>query len=228
MIKISDAVSVLVDGSAFLRFGLYHRLLNLAQVARFVRPMIEGRTQKPVQISAISMALSRFQNEMNDEPTIVRDFRLQRINLHAGLCVLTFPKAESTQSDLNSVYSRLNKEGAYITMTEGTIEVTMIFDQRYLPIVLKVMRTPPVGRHDHVSGLGVRFDPRYEDTPGLIYELLQQLAIQRINVVELASTRTELNIYLREVDVRLAFDSLYAQFVERKAKSPWAPSFSPQ
>lgn len=215
MIKISDSVIELVDGNAFLRFGLYHRLLNLAQVARFIRPIIESQTRKPVRISAISMALSRLQNELSEEPEPVVRFLLDRINLHAGLCILSFPKVDAIHKSLQTVYSRLNRDGSYITLTEGTAEITIIFDRRHLSFVLELVTLEPAGRHDHISGLGVRFDKRYEETPGLIYEILQQLAIQRINLIEIASTRTELNIYLDESDVRRAFDSLYAKFVER-------------
>ncbi|HEX9658879.1 MAG TPA: hypothetical protein VGA18_01205, partial [Rhodothermales bacterium] len=100
------------------------------------------------------------------------------------------------------------------TLTEGTAEITIIVDRSYMSFVLEIVTVKPAGRHDHISGLGVRFDKRYAETSGLIYEILQQLAIQRINVVEIASTRTELNIYLHETDVRRAFDSLYAQFIE--------------
>jgi len=213
MITISDSVAELVDGNAFFRFGLYHRLLNLAQVARFICPMIEAQTGKKVQTSAISMALSRLQNELTDEPEPMKRFRVDRINLHAGLCVLSFPKVVSIQTPLQTVYGRLTDDGAYITLTEGTAEITVILDRAYMEYVLRTIPVIPVGRHNEVSGLGVRFNPRYSDTPGLIYELLQQLAVQRINVVEIASTRTELNIYLHEADVRSAFDSLYGKFV---------------
>ncbi len=215
MTTISEAVTELVEDNAFFRFGLYHRLLNLAQVARFIRPMIEAQIRKAVQTSAISMALSRLQNELTDEPEAVKTFRVDRINLHANLCVLSFPKVDAIQSALQAVYGHLGNEGAYITFTEGTAEITTIFDRTYMAYVLDQMPVSPVGRHDQVSGLGVRFNQRYGDTPGLIYELLQQLAVQRINLVEIASTRTELNIYLHESDVRRAFDSLYARFVGR-------------
>lgn len=213
MITVSEAVATLVTGNAFLRFGLYHRLLNLAQTARFIRPMIESQTGKAARRAAISMALSRLQNEFTQEPEPLRRFRVDRINLHAGLAVLTFPKLDFTQRNLQTAYARLGQVGAYVTLTEGTAETTMIFDRAHIPAVIETMGVTPVGRHDHVSGLGVRFHQRYGETPGLIYELLQQLAVQRINVVEIASTRTELNIYLHEEDVRKAFDSLYAQFV---------------
>jgi aspartokinase len=44
--------------------------------------------------------------------------------------------------------------------------------------------------------------------------VLQQVAVQGINVVEIASTATELILYLDQKDVRLAFDTLYQRFMD--------------
>ena len=54
MIKISEAIERIVDGHPGLRFGFYHRLLNLSQLARFLRPSIEAQrgTQVPKPTSA--------------------------------------------------------------------------------------------------------------------------------------------------------------------------------
>ncbi len=65
----------------------------------------------------------------------------------------------------------------------------------------------------NLAGLGVKFQEAYLETPGLLYQLLQQLALQNINVVEVASTTTEFNIYLDDRDVQLAFESLYNRFI---------------
>ncbi|MCP4606727.1 MAG: hypothetical protein GY847_40500, partial [Proteobacteria bacterium] len=46
-------------------------------------------------------------------------------------------------------------------------------------------------------------------------QLIQQVALQNINVIEVASTATEFNVYVRSKDVRLAFDSIYQRFSKR-------------
>ena len=66
MIKISDAVREILDGSTFLQFGLHHKLINLSQLARFLHPLVEARTKKEVQRSAIHMALSRIGKEFEE------------------------------------------------------------------------------------------------------------------------------------------------------------------
>ena len=48
--------------------------------------------------------------------------------------------------------------------------------------------------------------------PGVLYQLLQALALQGVNLAEVASTTTEFHVYLAENDVMLALDSLYGAF----------------
>lgn len=48
MIKISEAIQDIVHNNDQLRFGFHHQLFNLSQVARFIQPLVEARTQKSV------------------------------------------------------------------------------------------------------------------------------------------------------------------------------------
>jgi len=43
--------------------------------------------------------------------------------------------------------------------------------------------------------------------------------LQGVNVIEIASTSTELIVYINESDVRIAFDTLLRAFVERARRS---------
>jgi len=51
-------------------------------------------------------------------------------------------------------------------------------------------------------------------TPGILYRLLQPLALQGVNVAEVTSTTSEFHIYIAEDDVMLALDSLYGAYGE--------------
>ena len=207
MRKVSEAVPA-------LQFGLHHRLLNLSQVARFICPLVEARVHKSVQPSAVLMSLSRLQRRWeNQQPALQRRFRVDRINVQGGLCALTLPKQLATLRELAELFGRVQQEGGYLTLTEGVSEVTVILEQRHMALIPQVLHVIPRRVYRNLAGLGVKFQERYLETPGLLYQLLQQLALQNINVVEVASTTTEFNIYLDDRDVQLAFDSIYNRFV---------------
>ncbi|CAM3371745.1 hypothetical protein [Rhodothermus bifroesti] len=214
MRKVSEAVQAIIEANPALQFGLHHRLLNLSQVARFICPLVEARVHKSVQPSAVLMSLSRLQRRWeNQQPALQRRFRVDRINVQGGLCALTLPKQLATLRELAELFGRVQQEGGYLTLTEGVSEVTVILEQRHMALIPQVLHVIPRRVYRNLAGLGVKFQERYLETPGLLYQLLQQLALQNINVVEVASTTTEFNIYLDDRDVQLAFDSIYNRFV---------------
>jgi len=220
MIRISDAVEALVTGSPAMHFGLHHRLLNLSQVARFIHPLVEARTRKTVNVSAILMSLSRLQKKLKEPPGEGETaFYIDRIHLHAGLCSLTVAKTPASHRAINQLFNRVQEEGGYFTVTEGNTEITAILDNGHWALVGEVLATKPRQVHRDIAGLGIQFKAQYTEEPGLLYQLLQQLALQQISVVEIASTMTEFNIYLHDGDVMLAFESLYKKFVRPGASA---------
>lgn len=213
MIKISEVIQAFMEESPFFLFGIHHRLLNLSQVARFIQPIITARSQKEVQCSAILMSLSRLQKKFHASFPVDKDaFYIDRINIHAGLASITFTKNQENIRALNRFFNHLQEDQSYITFTQGISEVTAIIEKKYLHVVGEMFTDVPRQVQRNIAGLGVKFQEVYTETPGLLYQILQQLALQNINVVEIASTMTEFNIYLHDADLMLAFDSIYNRF----------------
>jgi hypothetical protein len=212
MLKISDAVRGIVMGDPSLRTGLAQRLMNLTQVARHIRPAVEARTQKPVQIPAIAMSLSRLQAEspgLEGGPPL----RLaRRITVQRGLAVLTFPNTRRCQEGLLPLQGAIRRSRGYLTISEGVREITLIVEEGALPLVEEHVseRTSHVAQG--VASLSVSLTPENLTTPGVLYRLLQPLALQGVNVAEVTSTTTEFHMYIRDSDVMLALDSLYAAY----------------
>jgi aspartokinase len=56
------------------------------------------------------------------------------------------------------------------------------------------------------------FSERYLSVKGVLHQLLEQVALQNINVLEVASTATEFYIYVEEQDVEVAFAAIFRRF----------------
>ena len=216
MRSISSVVTVIVDANPTLQFGLYHGLLNLTQVARFIRPQVEARLGKPVKVPAILMGLSRLQKELQQsvEPA-ASGFEIERMSVQSGLCAITLPKSLETHAALDRLFARTQTMRGYITVTEGTGEITAIMDQELLEDAGSILRSAPKRVVRDLAGLGIQISERFTGRPGFLYTILQQVALQGISVVEVTSTTSEFNVYLAQDDVRLAFDSIYNRFRRR-------------
>ncbi|MBX7137233.1 MAG: hypothetical protein K1X83_04545 [Oligoflexia bacterium] len=213
MIPISDALTQIIARSSFLEFGLHYKLLNLTQVARFIRPQIEARTKKDVKESAILMALSRFQGAVARQ-TKRRDesFKIEQLSVQTDLAVLSLERSSDNHNRISKLYAEIQKRRGYLTICEGLSEITVIIENEYLALAEKLLKTQLAQATGDAAAIRIKFDPRYLETPGFLFVILQQLAFQGINLLEVASTKTEFILYLRMQDVRLAFDSLHNKF----------------
>lgn len=215
MIRISDALKANVEGNPFLEFGLHHGLFNLSQLARYLQPHIKSRTLKEVQPTALTMALSRLQRDMQPTTPTARHYAVDRVTIHSGLCTATYPRQPDIQGVLNAHYERIHRDGGYCSLSQGQHEVTIILDRDRMPELDRKIRRKPVYRCDDLAAIGVQFDPRYAHIPGMLYMLLQRVALQNVNLIEITSTYTEIHLFVAEEDTRAVFDLLFQSFLSK-------------
>lgn len=211
MVTIASAVESIVAASQVLRTGLHHGILNLSQVARWIHPLVESRTQKDVTASAIVMALSRLQRAI-DQPDDTTRFRADRINLQTGLAAATYPRQPDVQEGAVRVFAEVHGRGEYMTVTEGMREIMVIVEESRLPLLEALIPTPPVDRHGDLASISVSLKRRDLPRPGVLYQILEPLALQNISLVEITSTTTEFHIYVARADAMVAMDSLFRMF----------------
>ncbi len=213
MLKISDALREIVEGEPLLQFGLQHGLLNLSQVAAYIRPHIEVRTKKPLTRSAIVMSLSRLQRRIRKRMPPRQSYYIDQLTIQTHLCTYTFAKAKDVHRGVQKLYEIIQKRNGYMTLSEGTSEITIIIDRTFQPDVDALLGAKPTFHHGAIASVGIQFDEMFtREVPGFLYIILQQLMLQGINLIELSSTFTGLNLYLDEKDTKLAFETLYALF----------------
>lgn len=212
MIKISDAVREIVDHDPAIRAGLAQRLMNLSQLARHIHTAVEARTRKSVRPSAIAMALSRLQAEL-PPPDVGPEVSLtDRITVQRGLAILTFPNTPRVHEGLGTLQERMRGGRRYLTVTEGIREITLIVEAHALDVVRDAVDERTTREATNVASLSVSLTDEHLSTSGVLYRLLQPLALQGLNLAEVTSTTREFHVYLAEADVMLALDALYAAF----------------
>ena len=214
MIKITDSVREIVDHNPSLQLGLAQRLTNLSQLARHIHAAVEARSKKSVKVTAITMALSRLQSELPDpgdrEPLRLAD----RLTVQRGLTIITFLNTPKCHEGLPDVQQRIRTSDGYLTITEGIREITLICEARKLDLVKEIVGEPPLKVLGDIASISVSLTAENVASPGVLYRLLQPLALQGLALAEVASTTSEFHVYLSDRDVMLALDALYATFSE--------------
>jgi hypothetical protein len=217
VIKISDAIKDIIHNNDQLLFGFHHQLLNLSQVARFIHPLVEARTQKNVRVSAILMNLSRMHQQLTQHKSRPQDkFYIDKINIHTDLCSFTLVKTGPSHRELNRMYSDVQKRHGFMTITEGISEITAIVESDNFDLASKWLTEPIRLVNQNIASVGVKFHEKFIEVPGLLYMILQMVTMQQINIVELASTATEFIIYINQQDIYLAFDAILSKFGKQR------------
>ncbi|MDA0328254.1 MAG: hypothetical protein O2958_04510 [Gemmatimonadetes bacterium] len=212
MIKVADAVRDVVDNDPALKTGLAQDLLNLTKVARHIHSTVEARTQKSVQLGAITMALSRLRSDLPSFEAASKLRLADRITVQRGLVVLTFPNTDRVHTGLLKLQEKIRGARRYLTITEGIREITLIIEQAMLDSVAESVGERPARVARNIASLSVSLTEANLSEPGVLYRLLQPLALQGVALAEVASTTKEFHVYLAERDVMLALDSLYGAF----------------
>ena len=125
---------------------------------------------------------------------------------------MTFPNTAGVHSGLLRLQERIREARRYLTITEGIREITLIIEHAMLEKVHEAVEQRPARIASGIASLSVSLSERNLVMPGVLYRILQALALQGVNLAEVASTTTEFHLYLAEDDVMVALDSLHGAF----------------
>ncbi len=208
-LKLSEALRQIIDNDPQLGYFISHRLLNLSQFAKFARPSIEAMTGKFFRESAVIMALSRYQRKV--EVTYRPKLRVSRLDLHTDLGTMSFDKEEGVHQEIQKMFNKAMEKKIYFVISESNNEITIITKADFL-----LEQNPPEPKYDHfnLAAITVEFEKSMLEQPGVVAAVLQRLSLLDINLVEISSTCTELTCYIEREDMKLAFDTLEANFME--------------
>lgn len=212
MLTLHQALQDMISADSFLQYGLQYQLFNLTKLAQHTQKHLEVRTKKSLSKSAILMSLSREQRRLKKLSPHPSQFKVQHLTLRTHLATVSVAKTPQSLKRVHEFHTRLQAKKGYITITESTGEVTMLFEVEHLPLAKKLLGRGIKFTNAHLAALALHFPAQYSAAPGFLCTVLQQLMLQGINVVEVASTYTEFVLYIEERDAKLAFDTLYGLF----------------
>ena len=207
MLKVSDAVRERLLNSESALTSLAEGILNLSAYAKQIQTDIEKATMKPVKLGTIVAALARLSRDLDSLPLLCPPVSLLDIAVKSGLCEIAFEQSEVNRECLRLLYgSKHFAASDFFTATHGIGELSIVANEKNKARILEIFRPQkPKLISEKLCALTVRFSEHYIDTPGQTFWLVRKIAIERLNIVEIISTFTELTFLLHERDINKAF-----------------------
>jgi hypothetical protein len=212
MVSIATRVEQIVSESAFMTEGMSRGLLNLSELARQLRPRLEKDLWRPVGQAAVVMALNRLAERLQhcEECEARLLSQTGELTTRTDLTEFTFPYASGIQQSQRLLLTLAEDHpGVYVTAIRGVREVMIVAGRPLIPAVQEAFKgTREMSRMDNLTALTLRLNPDTRGTPGIYHAVLKKLAWDKISLVNMICTFSELTVLLEQSQTGQAFSVL--------------------
>lgn len=209
MITIPQIVEEIIQKQPFLVDMINDGLINHSSLARKLKPEIEERLFKSIQLGAIIMALKRIKKNKISKKSVM-PFKNPDLMVRSRLMEITVHSKSLERGDqLAKLHSLANEKGLFFTITQGVVETTIITGQSLKTALYKIVNKENViASFENLSAITIKLTRETVTTSGSYFEILKYLAWEKINIIEVVSTYTEFTIIFQDKDVDRAFSVL--------------------
>jgi hypothetical protein len=212
MLSIATKVERIVLESAFLTEGLRRGLINLSELARQLQPQLESDLWKPVGQAAVVTALRRLAERLPAQSgkEIMLVQKTGELTTRTELTEYTFRHTDSIHECHRKLLAAAEPlRGAFVTVTRGVNEVMVICSRILAPLVDEAFGGERLlARLDDLNAVTLHLDPGASREPGVYQAILKQLAWDKIALVNMICTNTELTVLLQQDQTGPAFSAL--------------------
>lgn len=202
MVTISNIVQKLVNDRIFIQEPMSKGIISYGSLADQLKPEIEEDLGKKVKTHAIVMALRRYAETIKQKHKEVTFDYSSEIILKTDICDIALLRSSSLLKKLKSLYDVVDFEkGDILNIIHGRHEVSVVTNTRYREKLLSLLKGEKIlNVEQNLVSLTLTYSKNYLYTPGVIYNVVRNIAWENINIFEIVSTYTELTFILHKKD----------------------------
>lgn len=213
MISVAEVVQQILRNDPIAFEALRTGLLNLSAFAEQIHGLVEDKTFKLVKKTTIVTALARLTPQVQAENSLLPKVKLNDVIIKSPLADITFEKNEEVLVKLRTLRKTFEQGRDFLTITQGSTEVTMIVPQSRRDEILEHFSLKPKAVINDLICVSATFSEKYLPTPNVIYTLIKSLAVKKINVLEIVSTYTELSVIIAQPELHEVL-AAFEQFLQ--------------
>lgn len=213
MISTQQAVNSIVNKNPLYREILSQKVANFHKLAQLIKNQVEAEAKKEIKINTIVVALSRIAKtlEVIDIGLFIQK-HLYNFQIQTPISELIIEKNSSNLSILKEFFSKKK----FIGVIVGEDEINLICTKKVADYFLKKIK---IKKHlSNLTSLSIRFDEKLVKTPGLFYHLSSLFFLNKINIIEVISTYTQINFIIENQYLSQAISILNKQIGKEDLK----------
>ncbi len=209
--SVSSCVKKIIDKTPFINEMLVKGILSYSNYATSIKDDVETSYGKNVKHSAIVMAIRRYGDELRAREKSERKLEVDyEIIMKTKIFDLNIVRNDKFLSKLAKLYNEVSTEkGDFLNVSLGSHEISVAISEKYRTLLeLLASEEEILHKMDDLVALSLVFSGDFLQTPGIVYEAVRKLAWEKINVIEIVSTKNELTFVIKREDSMKAFDEL--------------------
>lgn len=209
MVTVSHVAQKLVRDRVFVMEAMSRGIVSFGSLAEQLKPDIEKELGKKVKHHAIVMALRRYAETLKEKSKVTFDYTSEII-LKTDICDIAVRRSPTLLNKLKQLYDIVDFEtGDILNAVHGRYEVSIVTNERYRERALKFLKGENIlNVETGLVSLTLTFSKDFLYTPGVIFNIVRNLAWDNINILEIVSTNTELTFILNKEDAVRGYEVL--------------------
>ncbi len=210
MVTISHIVQKIIDNRTYIQESMSKNIVSYALLAKQLQPEIEEELGKTVKKHAIEMALRRYSEQLKQSHKTVTFDYSSDIIMKTKICDIAVVKSPALLVKLRKLYDIIDFErGDILNIIHGSSEVSIVTNERYKQKLLEILKNEKILiTEDNLVSLTMTFSKDFFYTPGIIFNIIRNVAWENINIYEIVSTNTELTFIIHKRDAMRGYKSL--------------------
>lgn len=206
-------VEEIIKRSPFLEEALSEGLINLSSLSRQIKPEIDEKIHKNVQVGAIVMALKRLSPKFDSNLKIKVKKAINNlgdITVRSRINHYTFEITESIADNQSDLLKRLaKKKDIFYAFTQSVYGASIVLSDSEEKTVEKLFKDEKlIGKIEKLSSITIKLPSGHFGTSGVYYFILKKIAWEGINVLDMISSIHEFTIIVDDGSVDRAFSIL--------------------
>lgn len=217
MITVPKACETIIARSRYLSEALAKGIINISALAVYIKPEIDAILQKEVSKPSLIMALNRLTKKIHPAYPYKQLFSsAPDMIVRSNLFLLSLPIKKNVQTLFQPT-----DPSQFCLYTLGQFETTVVASHTLRKQLLQHFTASPILQDiAHVTAITIRLPKDAQATPGVYYFFLKSFAWERVNILELIPTQSELNIIVAHKDGNKAFAILQSLFTQTAISLP--------
>jgi aspartokinase len=202
MVTISHVVQKIINDKIFLLEPMSRGIIAYGSLAEQIKPEIEEELGKEVKVHAIVMALRRYAETLKAKHKEIKFDYSSEVILKTDMCDISVLRSPSLLNKLKKVYDVIDFEkGDILNIIHGRHEVSVVTNERYKDKLLSILKEEKIlNAENNLVSLTLTYSKDFLHTPGVIFNVVRNIAWENINIFEIVSTNTELTFILHKKD----------------------------